>query len=235
MNKTQKIKFGNVDISQPHFLISHSPEYGCEGWAPIGVLSTARTVEEMRLALLVHDIKDRPAIDLMIKELSFYLSELKEDDQILYLIYHCSTISNIYSNIHFSYIESINKNNIIYYILTESKLNCIYNNKSFSDINQRYLDITVNKLFADALNKNSYNDSYNDTLYYFHDLIFKKVPSVNNFEIHDQPTVLEFAKLLSGMEIDKFCNILNYLKKIKLVKINEIDSLLNFFNVNRRL
>ncbi len=144
-------------------------------------------------------------------------------------------MSNVYSNIHFSYIESINKNNIIYYILTESKLQCIYNNKSFSDINQRYLDITVNKLFADALNKNSYNDSYNDTLYYLHDLIFNKVPSVNNFEVHDQPTVVEFAKLLSGMEIDKFCNILNYLKKIKLVKINEIDSLLNFFNVNRRL
>ncbi len=71
MNKTQKIKFGNVDLSQPHFLISHSPEYGCEGWIPIGVLSAASTVVDMRLALLVHDIADRPAIDMM---LASYLS-----------------------------------------------------------------------------------------------------------------------------------------------------------------
>ena len=73
-----------------------------------------------------------------------------------------------------------------------------------------------------------------DTLYLY-DLIFDKVPSVNNFEINDRLTVVEFANLLSSMEIDKFCNVLNYLKKIKLIKIKEVDRFLNFFHINSRI
>ena len=163
MTRSKKVKFGDMNLTKPHFLISYSPEYGCEGWKPKAVLSAASTVEEMRLALLVHDISDRPAIDLMLKEISFYLFELKENDTIAYLIYHCSTMSNVYSNIHFSYIKSINKNNFIYYIITECKLQCIYNNNSFYVIKDKYLNITVKHIFNNALNKVYNNFDYNDT------------------------------------------------------------------------
>ena len=37
------------------------------------------------------------------KELDFYLVELGEEDPWAYAIYHCSTASNMYSNVHWGY------------------------------------------------------------------------------------------------------------------------------------
>jgi hypothetical protein len=39
----------------------------------------------------------------VLRELEIYFNELKNPDPWGYAIYHCSTVSNVYSNVHWSY------------------------------------------------------------------------------------------------------------------------------------
>lgn len=102
--KTMTLKKGKVDESLPHFIIFYSEEYGCDDWQKIATLSLADTVNNMRLEVL--DGVGRDILKKLRKELNFYLFELQNSCPVSYLCYHAkSTMSNIYSHIHFSLVS----------------------------------------------------------------------------------------------------------------------------------
>lgn len=237
MKGAGNFSYSKVDLSRPHFLIYHSTELGCNDWRPIAVLSDAPTVADMQLALLTHDAVDLPVLKMMHKELNFYLLELKNTDPGAYLQYHCSTTSNIYSRIHFSYIENIHKKNIFYFIETECKLLGLHNTAPVMILQEKYVDIIVNNLFGDALglaDNQFYGSIYNDNLIILHDLCFNGIPTVNNFKIDEPLTLVEFSKKIAGLDIRYFCNIINYLKKIKLLKFKDVKEVLYFYHLNKK-
>ena len=234
--KQKQITFGKVNISnQPHFLIFYSEDMGCKDWFPVAVLSMANnTVDEMRLALLVHDIKYLNVVDMVKRELNFYLFKLNNPDPVDYLRYHCQTMSNIYSNIHFNLIEKISKDNIFYYVETESKLLGLHNTAPVSTLQERHVDIIVDNLFNEALGLANQLDgaTYNENLIMLHDLCFNGIPTVNNFEIVEPLTLIEFSQKLAALDIRDFCNVVNYLRKLKLLKLKDVKRMLNLFYVN---
>jgi len=237
MKGVGNFSYYKVELFRPHFLISYHTEYGSEDSKALAVLSLARTVDDMRLALLVHDIKFKPILERMHSKLNYYLYELNEQNPIGYLIYHCSTLSNLaYSHIRFAFVENINKNNILYYIDTQSKLIGTYNNPFVSELQHRYMDVVVNGLFKNVLNSDNQQNAkiYNQDLYHLHNSIFNELPNHDGFEITEPLTILEFSKLLSTMQIRKFGNILNYLKKIKLLNRNDLNRMLKLFSMNHK-
>jgi len=234
----RSIKHGKVNISnQPHFLIFYSEDMGCKDWFPVAVLSMANnTVDEMRLALLVHDIKYLNVVDMVKRELNFYLFKLNNPDPVDYLRYHCQTMSNIYSNIHFNLIEKISKDNIFYYVETESKLLGLHNTVPVSTLQEKHVDIIVNNLFVEALGPYNQFDgvAYNENLIMLHDLCFNGIPTVNNFAIDDPLTLVELSQKLATLDIRCFCNVINYLRKIKLLKLKDVKRMLSFYYLNRK-
>ena len=66
MKKQQKkVKFGDVDLTKPHFCISWRNNLISDDYKAIVVLSIAKTVDEMRVCLLEHDIsfeEDRKSV-----------------------------------------------------------------------------------------------------------------------------------------------------------------------------
>lgn len=235
MTKTS-IAYGEVDIRSAHFLLSYSEECGGIDWEPIAVLSIEKEVEDMRLQLLVHNIRFRSAIDLMQKELHYYLFELNNPDNIGYLISHCYSLSNVYSRIHSTFIDRIDKENLFYYILTDAKLKGIFNTVAVTSLQQRLAEITVDFLFAEALDKELYDtDQYNKDLYYFFELLVKELPSFRGFHVADKPTLIEFSESIAKLPSMEFCNIIRYLKKAKLIKGGNIDRLLYFYCKNEKV
>jgi len=231
--KRERILYGDVNIGMPHFLIKYSEEYGSEISRQVAVMSLANAVQDMRLSLLVHDIEDKFIIDLLHKKITCHLFELNYPDPISYLIYHCGTLSNlVYSRIKIYYVPSINKDNILYFMTTMAKLMGI---AFVTEMKQRYLDVIINQLFKKALNQDNWNNSlrdYNQCLNDMHDCIYVKLPKINNFDINEKPTIIEFASRLAHIEVLEFCIVLNYLKKTKLVHYRNIEKYLNFYHQN---
>ena len=130
MNKKQqkKVKFGEVDITKPHFGLYYGAPSSNESYELIMVLSVAKTVDEMKMCLLVHDISYMNAVKDVENEINYYLS-LNHPDPIGYLInYHCNcALANVYSKIRFNFVEKITKDNILYYFKTQSNILNIYN------------------------------------------------------------------------------------------------------------
>jgi len=237
MTIARSIKHGKVNISnQPHFLIFYSEDMGCKDWFPVAVLSMANTVE-MRLALLVHDIKYLNVVDMVKRELNFYLYELNKPDPVDYLCYHCSTMANIYSHVHFQFIPRIDKNNIFYFIEKSSMLLGLHNTAPVSTLQEKYVDAIVDNLFNDAIGLANQLDGavYNENLIMLHDLCFNGIPTVNNFEIVEPLTLVELSQKLATLDIRCFCNVINYLRKMKLLKLKDVKKMLVFFAVNKKL
>ena len=233
--RKQRIAFGKVDISKGHFLLSHS-KTPTDNWVPTCVLSDAYHVDNMLLSVLIHNIKDKPILEMTLKELHLYLFELKNKNNIDYLHTHIQSFSNAYGPIHFSYIREINKNNIFYFIETECKLMGIHNTCPVEIIQDKFVDIAINRLFETALDSVNQLDAavYNQDLYSLHDLIFKGIPTANNFEIPDPLTLIDFSRKMAALSILDFANMLNYLKKIKLLKLKDVKGMLNLFYVNHK-
>lgn len=230
--KQRRVKYGTVDITSPHFLVSRSDKPNSPR-KPIAVLSIAETVEDMRLALLVHDAEEWPWLEKMHQKLSYYLFELKES--VGYLIYHCGTLSNAYDEIYLSYIENIDCNNILYFILTHSKLLNVYNNSTVFNLNNYYVDIIVNNIFKNALGNNSYNvENYNSNLNLLQKLIYNDITLINNFKLTETVPIPKFSQIISKLNINEFCNILSYLKKLRLLSMNDAMAFLEFYYVNNK-
>lgn len=234
--KEKSITFGRVDVSQPHFLLTYS-EKPADTWRPIGVVSNADHVDDMCLSILIHDIKDKPILDKMLRELHFYLFELKNKNNIEYLHVHITSLSNAIGPIRFSYIPKINKNNIFYFIETESKLMGIYFTAPVTILQEKYVDVIVDNLFNDALGPANQIDgaTYNEYLMMLHALCFYDIPTANNFIIDDPLSLVEFSNKLAALDVRDFCNIINYLRKIKLLKLKDVKTMLVFFAANKKL
>jgi len=235
--KKKQITFGKVDIAKSHFLLTYS-EKPADQWRPVGVLSNADYVDDMRLSILIHDIKDKPILDKMLRELHFYLFELKNKNNIDYLHVHIASLSNVaYGPIHFSFIPKIDKHNIFYFIETECKLMGIYNTAPVTILQERYVDVVVNNLFGYALDSANQFDGavYNENIIMLNSYIFNAMPAASNFIIDDALSLVEFSKKLAELDIRDFCNIINYLRKIKLLKLKDVKTMLVFFAANKKL
>lgn len=237
MTKTEKIKQGVVDIGQPHLLISYSPNLGCDGWVPVAVLSAARSVAEIRFALLGDNIHE----DILKKvnsELAFYLYEKHEIDPVAYLFhYHVCQMANIYSHVHFTAINGISSGNIIYYLNTMAKLARIHNNAKLRELQKQYVQLAIDVLFEKALDREKRLDhfDFNRKLSSLYNIIFNIIPQRQYFEMSGILTIVEFSTFLAKMKINDFCNILNYLKHDKLIKNNEIGKLLQVYCMNQNM
>lgn len=230
------IKYGDVNIGQqPHLLISYSDKPDVE-WRHIALLSLAPTIQELKLELLVHQIEFMPILEMMNSSLRFFLFELKNDNNISYLCHYSSGIGNVYSKIHYTYISNISKNNILYYLNTKSKQLCIWNHSSVNKIEQHYVDILVDSLFNEGIGKakQEYASIYNDNLNKLFSLVFKDLPEMDNFQIAEKPTLIEFAQFLSTLNINQFCNIINLLLKVKFVSKKQVADMLIFYHVNSK-
>ena len=235
MTKTS-IAYGQVDISSAHLLLSYTEECGGTDWEPIAVLSIEKAVEDLRVELLVSDVRFKPAIDQMQKVLHYYLHELNNPSPIGYLIHHCSTLSNVYGQLHFSFIERIDESNLFYYILTRAKLECIYKNFKAITLQRRYAELCIDHLFDlafDRLNRND-EDSYNNELHFLYTILFCDLPKLEKFHLAYNKNFNEFEKAITKLNSLDFCSILNYLNKKKLVKTKENDNLLQFYNRNQK-
>ena len=237
MRTAQKIKYGEVDITKPHFGLYYGDPSSNESYELIMVLSVAKTVDEIKMCLLVHDISYMNAVRDVENEINYYLS-LNHPDPIRYLInYHCRcALANVYSKVRFSFVETITKNNILYYFQTQSKILNIYNSSSVFEYKKKYFAICIDNIFYQVLERKIQNavSDYNNNLLHLYEIIFSKVPTANQFELSELPSIVEFSKWLYKLEISSFCNILNYLKKIKLITSGNVDNLLKLFYLNKK-
>lgn len=231
MRKQQKkIKFGEVDLTKPHFCISWKNNLISDDYKVVAVLSIAKTVDEMRLCLLEHDIEFLEAVKSIQSEVNYYLYRLNNPDPISYLIYHSkNAMANIYSNIMFSYIENIDKNCILYYLLAKSKIICIYNNNNTSSILEKYMNYTVDRLFNNKLYEND-NLIYNDNFIEFYNIICNTLPSIDGFELKHTFSFIEFSKWIANLTEIQLANTLNYLNKIRIIKQNDIIRFITLHN-----
>lgn len=92
---------GTVDVNGDHIKI----RYGDEP-EPVALLAPGPdktfTVEFLpKLESLSR--KDQEILDDVREKLDFFLVQFSEEDPWAYAIYHCTTASNIYSNVHWGY------------------------------------------------------------------------------------------------------------------------------------
>lgn len=52
------------------------------------------------------DFRNARIVRDALRELNFYLGELKQPNAWVYLQYHCSTMSNVYSTLHWDYVPA---------------------------------------------------------------------------------------------------------------------------------
>jgi hypothetical protein len=103
VNKAQNWSWreGSVDRRRDHLVLSHDAFK-----SPLAVVGPA--VEgvfpvELTEVRSVSDPDLGKALEAARRELDFYLVELSEPDPWAYAIYHCRTMSNVYSSIHWSW------------------------------------------------------------------------------------------------------------------------------------
>lgn len=227
------VKYGDIDLRSAHFLITAG-----EDWMPIAILSAPTDkVVDMKLALLVHDPDMGEVFAAMHKELNLYLYELSNPCRISYLIYHSTTMSNVYSRIHFTYIDKIDGSNLLHYVLTNSKLLGFHNTIAVSTLHQQLTNIMIDGLFAEALGGWGQfdDDQYNRNLAYLHNVLFIELPKIHDYQLQDMPGMPVFADSIAKLSSMDFCNVIHYLKKIKLIKRKEIQRFLEFYRINQKM
>jgi len=233
MHIKKYFNFGDVDITRPFFIIKYVENFTDDNGKELAILSA----NDLKLSLLVHDARIMPVLDMMYSELKFYLHDLHHVDPVSYLIYHVGTLSNVYSNIRFIYIDKITSKNIFCYLRIKAKSINIYNNFFVTDIERQYTELIIGHLFDEVLHRsNTCNSSdFNKVFTRLFEIFFTRLPEVDGFTLPDSPpSYINFSRILSNMAARDFCNILNYLKKIKLIKPSEIEGFLQSFHVNKR-
>lgn len=227
---TNKLKYGPIGINKEFFSISWRDNLQVDEFHQIMVVSIDRNVHEIKMELLVHDLKFEKAIADVVNEINYYLFELMKPDPIGYLIYHSQqAMANVYSTVRFTYVENITKNNILFYLVTRCKQLCIYKDSFATDIQKRLVDYQILKLFnynIDLNNPSKFNKNFNDLL----DIINNKLPVHDNFDLNYRFTVFEFTRWLASLDSYQFANILNYFKKIKLIKTGDIMKFIEVYD-----
>ena len=59
--------------------------------------------QKKQLIVQFLDLQDQEAINAVVKDLDFYFIELGKEDPWEYAIYHTTTASNVYSDVHWGY------------------------------------------------------------------------------------------------------------------------------------
>ncbi|MDD2307866.1 MAG: hypothetical protein PHP53_24395 [Prolixibacteraceae bacterium] len=226
MHIKKYFKFGDVDITRPFFIIKYVENFTDINGQELAILSAA----DLKLSLLVHYAYIMPVLDMMYFELKYYLHDLHHVDPVSYLICHVGTLSNVYSNIRFIYIDKITNKNIFCYLKIRAKQLNIYNNQFLTAVERQYAQVCVDHLF------NTCNSSdFNKVFTRLFELIYVRLPEVDGLTLPDSPpNYIKFSNIVSNMGARQFCNILNYLKKIKLIKPSEIKGFLQLFHQIKR-
>ena len=235
MTKTRSIQIGSVRVTKPHFSINYSAEFGGVNWMQIAILSAEKNVEDIRLQIFDSRV-DKLVLDRMYNEINFYLFELHENNPVGYLCYHVGQLANIYTHIHFSFIEGISRSTLVYYFSTIAKIANIYNNSKVDKLKELYIQLTINELFGKVFSREKLDHfQFNRNLNYLYNIIFNIIPQRECFEMPETLTIPEFSQFLSTLKIDEYCNILNYMIHVKLIKNIEIEKLMFMFLINQNL
>lgn len=234
---SNKINYGKVSLTSPHFLLSWRNNLSSTEYHHIFLLSAESKDANLRKELLVHDLKFEEAIKAVDDEIKYYIFELNHRNPVSYLIYHCQTMANVYSNVQFLYVNEINNDNLLYYIKTKSKQMGIFYNSYISDYQKHYANIEVEMIRSYACHDKYFYDKnhFNNILINLYDLILNQIATKDNFQFSNSLNIIAFAKWLSGISVYNFCIIMNYLKKIKLIKPADVENYLKFYYLNRKL
>ncbi len=104
---------GPVDERLDHFDLRYgdaSAPGGWNEWTPIAIVGLKRKgLVNVQFLINRTDPRNSQIVDDVVKELNFYLAELNKPDPWRYLEYHCGTLSNVYSPVHWSFISGSTK------------------------------------------------------------------------------------------------------------------------------
>jgi len=98
---------GEVDTDEEHIELRYgnANESGWESWPKIALVSSPKfEVFTVQFLLAVKGVREQAIIDHVRRQLDFYLVEKREYDQWAYVQYHCGTMANVYSNVHWSFV-----------------------------------------------------------------------------------------------------------------------------------
>jgi len=106
-----------VNKSLDHFELRYGKALesgGWNDWIPIAIVGVKRKGLVNVQFLIDKDASRKSKIfEDAVKELNFYLVELREPDPWRYLQYHCGTTSNVYSAVHWSFIRASAKSDCL--------------------------------------------------------------------------------------------------------------------------
>lgn len=232
-----KNQYGSVSVTEPHFIIAWSDQIGADDWKDFALLSMAFTPSEMKLELLYSSV-DEEILDKLHREIDFYLYELENNDPISYLEYHCQTLSNVYSHIHFSLIDRIDQASFQYYIITRSRQLGICDSSLARDLAENLLPI-VNYHYLSPMADGDQGRVHKVTVtdYDYHmRLLSQGMKKLNEKEGTRLETVncLQIGKLINGMSLNTYCHMLALFRNFELIKHKHLGPLLLFYYVNKR-
>jgi hypothetical protein len=100
---------GNVDCAADHLELRYgkASEQNWESWIPVALVGKpVKRCFPVRWLIPVKKLETRAMVEEVLRELNFFLKEIAQEGNVEpwhYAKYHCSTASNIYSNVHWSY------------------------------------------------------------------------------------------------------------------------------------
>jgi hypothetical protein len=198
---------------------------------PIAILTMAPTVEQMQLVTFPN--VDQDILEMMDRELHFYLHELKNPDPQSYLIYHGNVLANVYTNIHTSFVERIDFHNFGHFIYSQSKIHgCYYNSmasglfENFTSIVSHYLNLKANN---DPWVEQVHTVKFDQNLRLLHRIFFTKLKDRYGLELPPFNGI-QLAKYIcdSDMDLEVFCNMLNLFYSDNIIKFKHLKELLLF-------
>lgn len=232
-----KNQYGSVSVTEPHFIIAWSDQIGADDWKDFALLSMAFTPSEMKLELLYSSV-DEEILDKLHQEIDFYLYELKNNDPVGYLEYHCQTLSNVYSQIHFSLVDRITLKIFKYYVDKRSLQLGIYDSSLPRDLEGNFIPI-VNYHYLSPMADGDQGRVHKATVtdYDYHVRLLSRVMrKLNEKEGTKLETVncLQIGKVINGMSLNTYCHMLALFRAFALIKHKHLGPLLLFYYVNKR-
>ena len=103
---------GDVDKDDEHFILYYGDvnKIKLSDCTPVAMIDRpVNGIYNVKWVVDQKDLKFEEAIKQVCKDLDFYFVELGKPDPWAYAKYHCTTASNIYSHVHWSYVPKKRK------------------------------------------------------------------------------------------------------------------------------
>ena len=103
---------GRVDRSKEHFELRYgsAENQGWDDWVPTALVGPpVQGITSVEFLLDPQNPSNADVLERTKKEVQFYLIDLGEPDPWEYSKYHCGTVSNAYSSIHWSFFKSLSE------------------------------------------------------------------------------------------------------------------------------